>query len=188
MHDLIAITALGASAARVDQVGPVTLSEQPDWAFASVAARLGQDSTCKTALKKLLGVAAPDVGRVHVGKDLTAFWTGPDQWMIEAPYDRFENLAAQVKSAVGGAASVTEQTDGWCRFDLDGDGIVPVFERLCNVNVAAMETDTATRTVIEHLGCFLVCRDAGKHLSVIGPRSSAGSMHHALLSAMRSVW
>lgn len=188
MHDLTAITALGASAARVDHIGPVTLSEQPDWAYASVAARLGQDITCKTTLKKLLGATAPDVGCVHVGKDITAFWTGPDQWMIEAPFDRFENLAAQVKSAMGGAASVTEQTDGWCRFDLEGDGVAAVFERLCNVNLAAMETHTATRTVIEHLGCFLVCRDAGKHLSVIGPRSSAGSMHHALLGAMRSVW
>ena len=56
MHDLIAITALGGSAARVDQVGPVTLSEQPDWAFASVAARLGQDSTCQTALKTEINI------------------------------------------------------------------------------------------------------------------------------------
>ncbi len=188
MHDLTAITALGGSVARIDHVGPITLSEQPDWAFASVAARLGQESKCKTALKKRLGANAPDVGDVCVGKDLTAFWTGPHQWMIEAPFEQFEDIAAQVKSVVGTTASVSEQTDGWCRFDMQGDGVVAVFERLCNVNVAAMATGTATRTVIEHLGCFVICRDAGTHLSVIGPRSSAGSMHHALLTAMRSVW
>lgn len=186
MHDLVAITALGGTEPRVDRVGPVTLSENPGWALASVAARLGQEKPCVAGLKKTLGAAVPGPGEAVSGDVLSAFWTGPDQWMIEAPHDSHEDLAAQLKTALGAAASVTEQTDGWCRFDMAGDGVVAVFERLCNVNVATMPSATATRTAIEHLGCFLICRDAARHLSVIGPRSSAGSLHHALMTAMRS--
>ena len=188
MHDLVAITPLGGQDAREDRVGPVTLSEVPGWALASVAARLGQETACAAALKKALGLAAPDVGGVAVGAALTAFWTGPDQWMVEAPHDSHEDLAAQLKSTLGECASVTEQTDGWCRFDVSGDGVGQGFERLCNVNLGALEDGSVTRTSIEHLGCFLVCRKAGHHLSVIGPRSSAGSLHHALLTAMRSAF
>lgn len=186
MHDLVAITPLGGTQALFDQIGSVTLSERPDWALASVAARQDTEKQCLSGLKKVLGSAAPDVSAMTVGKALSAFWTGPDQWMIEAPHVSHENLAAELKAVLGGSASITEQTDGWCRFDMEGEGVVAVFERLCNVNVIAMASNTATRTLIEHLGCFLVCRDARRHLSVLGPRSSAASLHHALLTAMRS--
>jgi sarcosine oxidase subunit gamma len=186
VHDLVATSALGGTEPRVDTVGPVTLRERPEWALASVAARLGQEEHCAAGLKTLLGEAAPGPGRTQAGGPFWAFWTGPDQWMIEAPHDSHEDLAAQLKAALGPTASVTEQTGGWCRFDIEGEGVVPVFERLCNADVRAMQDGAATRTVIEHLGCFLLCRTAGRHLSVIGPRSSAGSLHHALLTAMRS--
>jgi sarcosine oxidase subunit gamma len=162
------------------------LSEVPGWALASVTARLGHEEHCAAGMKTELGVAAPGAGKMEQGDVLSALWTGPDQWMVEAPHDSHEDLAARLKDVLGDAASVTEQTDGWCRFDMEGDGVVAVLERLCNVNVAAMPGGAATRTSIEHLGCFLVCRAARRHLSVIGPRSSAGSLHHALLTAMRS--
>jgi sarcosine oxidase subunit gamma len=186
VHDLVAITPLGGTEPRVDRVGPVTLSERPDWALASVAARLGREQDCRAGLKTALGQGVPEVGRLVAGDPLSAFWTGPDQWMVEAPHASHEDLAARLKTALGDAASVTEQTDGWCRFDMEGDGVVAVLERLCNVDVATQESGTATRTSIEHLGCFLLCRIARRSLSVIGPRSSAASLHHALLTAIRS--
>lgn len=185
MHDLIAITPLGGTEPRVDQVGPVKLSEEPGWALVSVASRLGQEQACADGLKKATGIPAPDVGSVAFGHVMNTFWTGPDQWMVEAPHDSHENLATLLKTELGETASVTEQTDGWCRFDVKGDGVDAVFERLCNVNLSAMTPGSVTRTSIEHLGCYLT-RRGEHHLSVIGPRSSAASLHHALLTAMRS--
>jgi sarcosine oxidase subunit gamma len=38
---------------------------------------------------------------------------------------------------------------------------------------------SATRTVIEHLGCYLIRRSAGE-ATLYGPRSSARSLLHAL--------
>ena len=184
MHDLVAITSLGGAEPRVDTHGPVTLSEVCDVALASVAARLGGEAKTRSALKTLLGVAPPEPGQA-AHKKLGAFWMGPDSWMVEAPFDTHEDLAAQVKAKLKDAASVTEQTDGWCRFDLTGEGLADVFERLCPINLRQWHGSEATRTSIDHLGCFVVARSA-THMSVIGPRSSAASLHHALLSAIRS--
>lgn len=185
MHDLKAITPLGAHSARQDRVGAVTLTEAPEWALASVAARLGQEDACRAALKALIG-EVPGPGAAVAGAVFGAFWTGPDQWMIEAHYEGHEDLAGEIKAVLKDAASVSDQSDGWCRFDLVGEGLNAVLERLCNIDLGAMGAGSARRTVIEHMGCFVVCRAAGAHVSVIGGRSSAGSLHHAILTAMRA--
>ncbi|WP_297772354.1 sarcosine oxidase subunit gamma [uncultured Roseovarius sp.] len=184
MHDLVAITPLGAVRPKVDSHGPVTLTEVTDRALASVAARLGHEAETATALERLLGAPAPGPAR-HGGKSLMAFWMGPEQWMVEASFETHEDLARQIGSDLGAAASVTEQTDAWCRFDLTGDGLADVFERLTTANVRAFEGGEAQRASVDHMGCFVLCHDA-RHISVLGPRSSAGSLHHALLTAMRS--
>jgi len=58
VHDLIAITPLGSDVARQDRVGALTLTEVPDWALASVAARPGQEDACHAALTAFLTLCA----------------------------------------------------------------------------------------------------------------------------------
>lgn len=178
-------TPLGATDPRVDMHGPVTLREVTDTAFASYAARLGQEAGAKEALSSFLGASPPDAGHSVVCDPIAAFWIGPDQWMVSAPFASHEDLAAKLMKHANGTASVTEQNDAWCRFDLTGDGLADVFERLCPVNIRACSGGEATRTSIEHLGCFVIVRTPAD-IIVLGPRSSAGSLHHALLTAMRS--
>ena len=184
MHDLTPITALGGTTAKVDTIGTLTCTERPDVALASIAARMGRESQTRTAIKKLTKVAAPDVGRFG-GKDVSAFWAGPDQWMIEAAFDTHEDLAAKAKDACKANASVVEQTDAWTRFDLSGTGVLDAMELLCNLNTRAMDNGACGRSSIHHLGCFVLCREDG--FSMYGPRASAGSLHHAIVTAMRSV-
>ncbi|WP_170548527.1 sarcosine oxidase subunit gamma [Ruegeria atlantica] len=184
MHDLVAITALGGTDPHVDTVGGVACTEVPGVALASVAARMGQEAKAATSLAKLIDAPTPDIGR-WAGTTISAFWAGPDQWMIEAPFDTHEALAEQVKTATGDAASVTEQTDGWTRFDLNGDHIPAVLELLCQLDLRKLDPGSAARCSIHHIGCFVLCRTP-ESFSFYGPRSSAGSLHHALLTAMRS--
>jgi sarcosine oxidase, subunit gamma len=185
VHDLSPLTALGGTAPLQDRIGPVTLTESPDWALASVAARLGQEEGCRAALAAALGGAAPAIAAHVQGPDMGAFWTGPDIWMVEAPYHSHETLAATLKAQLGDCASVTEQSDAWVRFDISGAGLEQVFARLCNLDLERMAAGSARRSVIEHLGCYVIRRADGMH--VYGPRSSARSLHHALSSAARAV-
>lgn len=184
MHDLVAITALGGSEPHVDTVGTVTCSEVPGVALASVAARAGLEAKARKALAKLIGASAPDVGQFG-GDVVSAFWTGPDQWMVEAPFDTHEELAHQTKDCVGDTASVSEQTDAWTRFDLEGADILAVLELLCNLDCRKMGAGETARTSIHHLGCFVLCRSTSL-FSLYGPRSSAVSLHHAIVAAMKS--
>ncbi len=186
MHNLTPITALGADTPRIDTVAGVTCTEVSDLALASVAVRLGHEHAAAKSLKSLLNAEAPDVGKALLAQPYSAVWVGPDQWMVGADTASHELLADEVKTALGATASVTEQTDAWCCFDLMGDGIGGVMELLCNVNFRAMQSGDAARTSIHHLGCFVVCGDPHGFVRILGPRASAGSLHHAIVAAMHS--
>ena len=183
-HSLNAITALGGTEPRIDVIGDVTCTEMPNIALASVAAKLGSQTHAQKALSKALGTAAPPIGGVS-SKILTAFWIGPDQWMLEAPLDQLEDLAAYLSPLLQGCGYVTEQTDAWARFDLEGSSILDVLELLCNLDTRRMQNDTVSRSNIHHLGCFVRCITAD-HFAIYGPRASAQSLHHAITTAMRS--
>ena len=190
MHDLVPLTALGGDSAQSETIKSVTISEMPDCAYASMAMRLGRKTGFQRAAKKATGILPPPPGESAVIKTgrglLTVFWTGVDQWMVEAPHASHADLAAQLSGTLKDNGSVTEQNDGWARFDLKGDNCVAVLERLSAADSASMQAGATTRTTIEHLGCFLLCRKAATHFSVICPRSGAASMYHALVTMAQS--
>ncbi len=176
---------LGGDAPRVDSHGRVTLAENAGTAIASFTCRLGQEDPARAALRGFVAHDLPAPGQMSEGDPFSLVWTGPDQWFVLAPHDSREDLAAQLKAAAGDSASVTEQNDAWCRFDLSGEGLAGVFELLCPINIRAAKGGEATRTTIDHLGCFVLVSTRAR-ISVLGPRSSAGSLHHALMAAIRS--
>ncbi|MBL4751751.1 MAG: sarcosine oxidase subunit gamma [Amylibacter sp.] len=185
MHNLKAITALGGLKLQTDTIAGLTISECPNWAIASVAARRGCEKTNVTAFKKALGLAFPKPMQSTGKAGITAFWTGPNQCFVEAPIDSDEALPNRLADALKKTASVTEQTDGWVRFDLLGTGCSDVFERLCILDTRTLKKGMVSRTSLEHSGCFILCR-ASDHFSVYGPRSTAASIHHALVTAAKS--
>lgn len=177
---LAPITALGARAPRADRFGDVTIAENPDVALVSVAQRRGHD----LAALGVLPVALPGPGGHATGAEgLGALWLAPGSWMIEAPLRPGDDLAARLISAVGPAASVTDQTDAWVCIDIDAADAGTLFERLCPLDTRRMTSGSGSRSVIEHIGCLIVCRDRNRRFSIFGPRSSAGSLHHALVAA-----
>ncbi len=185
MHNLKAITALGGHEAQVDTVHGLTITECPDWAIASVAARMGQEKQLGAAMKKALGITMPKPSKSAGKGGITVFWTGPNQYFVEAPIADNETLANTLADALKRTASVTEQTDGWVRFDVQGAGCSDVFERLCILDTRAMIKGTVSRTSLEHSGCFVMCRTHA-YFSVYGPRSTAASIHHGLVTAAKS--
>lgn len=183
MHNLTPTMALGGVA---DTIGTITITENAGMSLASVAARMGGEKKTAQILKKMLG-EVPDPGRCEQHGLETGFWMGPDQWMIGAPMETHELLADQLKDLLGDAASVTEQTGAWVVFDVTGAAMRDVVELLCAVPIRTMVAGDTQRTVIHHLGCFVIRRNADDHVRILGPRASAGSLHHALTAAAHSV-
>ncbi len=187
MHNLSPTSALGASAPRADEIGTIQMSENFGLALASVSARHGQEARCADELSTYIGATAPGPARAVIGEPFAAFWTGLDQWMVSAPFETHELLADDLKASLQDAASVTEQTDGWVVFDVTGAGVVDLFERLCPAPARRMVAGDGQRTTIHHIGCFLNCHAEAQGFQVLGPRSSAGTLHHALMTVARAV-
>lgn len=177
MTDLTPLTPLGGTSPRVDTLGSVTITEVTDRAMASVAGRKGADVT--EGFKALGFAVAPDVCAMAEANGSRAWWMGPDQYMVDAAFDQSGLWAAKVKDAMGDAASVTDQSEGFCRFDLTGEGCVDLLQRLCGLDSETMQPGSAQRTQLHHTGCVVIRTEAG--WSVLGAHSSAGSLHHALL-------
>lgn len=179
------MTALGLATAKVVDVGPYRIAERFDVALASVATRRGRDAgIAKAAIAA--GVPLPKALSAIAGQPLSGFWLAPDMWMIEAPFDSHEDIAAHLKTFFGDDASITEQTDAWARFDLSGENLVALLERLSNLDLSVLPDGHASRTVIEHLGCYLIKRSANL-VTLYCPRSSAQSLLHALEVAAKSL-
>ncbi|WP_442772761.1 sarcosine oxidase subunit gamma [Paenirhodobacter enshiensis] len=177
MSELTALTALGATEPRIEHHGAVSLRENAGLALASVAV-LGRDG----AQPLPFGLRLPEPGHWVAGQGVSAFWTGPGQWMIEAEGRAEEDFARDVKAHAPGCA-VSEQTDGWVAIEIAStEGAAPIealLERLVNVDLGAFGPGSATRTGLEHMSVFVI-RRAADRVAILGMRSSAGSLWHAI--------
>lgn len=176
---LMPLCALGGDDPRQLILGALTLTERPDVALASLALRRGMDAPAP------FGLTLPQPGHCTGAGDITAIWMGPGQWMIAASGQAETDFAATVLAEAPGA-SVTDQTDGWVCIDITstmgGAPINRLLEKLVNLPPAALQPGCATRTGLHHLGVF-VLRHTDDRLAVLGMRSSAGSLWHALAQA-----
>jgi len=179
VSDLKPITALGGAVARAQSFGALSIVENSGLALASLALR-------RDAMQPApMGLSLPGPGRWAAGREIAAFWTGPGQWMVEAEGRAEEDFAAALKPQAPGC-SVTEQTDGWVAFEVSsvagGMPIRRLMEKLVNVDAAGFGPGSATRTGLEHMSVFLI-RRAEDRLAVIGMRTLAGALWHALETA-----
>lgn len=162
------------------------LDVEPGLALASIAARAGKEDAAAAHLADILGTDLPPPGAFRQGTEHTAFWIGRDQWMIAADHETHERLAGELKSGLGDTASVTEQNDGWICLDVTGPELPRVFERLMHADAAALTGGAALRTVIEHIGCFILCLETDRHYRLIAGRSYGRSLFHVLREGLRS--
>nr|WP_319384674.1 sarcosine oxidase subunit gamma [uncultured Roseibium sp.] len=158
----------------------------PTLALASVAARTGTESECAARLSGLVGSELPPPGAFRQGAEHTAFWIGRDQWMIAADHAAHEHLAAELKAVLQDTASITEQNDGWICLDVTGPDLPRVFEHLMHADTAALTEGAALRTVIEHIGCFILCLETDRHYRLCAGRSYGRSLFHVLREGLRS--
>ncbi|WIY24369.1 sarcosine oxidase subunit gamma [Parasedimentitalea psychrophila] len=181
MTDLQMMTPMGNTTPTVEHYGSTCIAEHCGIELVSLAARRGQTETLQDYVEKELGVRLPKVGGSVTGTDVSAWWTGPDQWMIEARWDIKLALTGRVAQVIGKLGSVVDQSDGWVRYDISGPDVISMFEKLTAIDVQMMQSGTVVRSAIHHIGCFIRCETAGDDYSVYGPRSSADSLHEALV-------
>ncbi|MDF2370215.1 MAG: sarcosine oxidase subunit gamma family protein [Rhizobiaceae bacterium] len=185
-HGLTPTPSLPDGSTGDSQFDGLTIALNDTTHMASLACRKGQEKAFAAAAKELFGSALPGPSGLVEGKEFSLFWTGPDQWFVETRLDKYEDIAAILKATFADTASITEQSGAWACFELSGSGALKLLERLCMVDIEKMPTGSAVRTVMEHLGVFVICREAGSRYTILGARSSTSSLQHALVTAAAS--
>ncbi|MEC7211724.1 MAG: sarcosine oxidase subunit gamma [Pseudomonadota bacterium] len=180
MASLTPTTALGGTTPFDKTIGPVRIAEQAAPVMASLAMLKGKSAGFAKAANAHLG-ALPAPGKMQTRNRTGTIWMGPDQYLVEGME------AVALAAAFGASAAITDQSDAWVRFDVTGDDVVAMLERLSNADSRRMAQGDATRTAIHHMHCVVICRNGGTDFTILGPRSSAASLHHALVAAAASL-
>lgn len=179
MPDLKPLTALGGVTARIVTHGALTLEENTGLALASLVLRRDGKEPMP------FGLRLPGPGRWVGNDNAAAHWIGPGQWLLEAPGRAEIDFAAEVADACPGY-SVTEQTDGFAAFEVRSAAgeapILALMAKLVNLDPAQLGPGRACRTGLEHMSVF-VLRRAPDRLAMLGMRSSAGTLWHAIETA-----
>jgi sarcosine oxidase subunit gamma len=179
--DLSPISALGHAVPLAVTIGGLTIRENTGLALASLALRQGGGAP------QPFGLTLPGPGDWAKAEGVSAFWVGPDTWMVEAA-DRAEDDFARALKAEAPDCSVSEQTDGWVVFEIAGNAVTleALLEKLVNVDVRGFGPGRATRTGLEHMSVFVI-RRAKDRVALLAMRSAAGAVFHALEAAARSL-
>ena len=204
MHDLSSLTVFGDRSPRTDRINDWICVENNAIALASVSARKGFENAVAARLAHLIDqkntLDTEQFGMGYVDdKKIMAFWMGAQQWMVQAPYGATFAVAtdffAYLKAYFGDTASLSEQTDAWVCFTLKigeqkpsqtaTQGLFKPLALLCNIDSRKMKKGVATRRSIHHIGCFILC-DIPEAIHIYGPRSSAQSLHQAIIEAMHA--
>lgn len=194
MTSLTAITALGGTTPYDEVISGIRITEIADTCLASLAMRRGKTAGFRKAAQKALGANLPAAGQRTGNDEQAVIWMGPDQFLVEIATsaddlagDLAGDLADRLGAAFGAAASITDQSDAWVRFDISGNKTVAMLERLSAADTRQMQANAAVRTPVHHMLCLLICREAGTSFTIYGPRASAQSLHHALTAAAASL-
>ncbi len=179
MAELAPRTALHRAGPSIQTLGALEIRDDPDLAIAWIARRREGDLAPAEAF---LGLTLPPAGEMAAAGGHRAVAVGREQWLVLAPHAM--DFADRIRAAGGAGVSVCDQSDGWAVFEIRGP-VAPLLERLCDIDPATLGPGRSAPTGIEQMRCILLAGAQG--LTLLGPRSSAGSLHHAILSAARCI-
>lgn len=163
----------------------VNLIEMPTRLACLIMARKGAAEETAMRAAKVLGFALPMRPARTAGAGAEVIWSGPAQWLVMSETD--SRLAA-LAEALAGVASCSEQTDARVILRLAGSGARRSLMKVVGIDVhdAVFPVGAAAMTPVAHIPAHLwrlPDADAAPVYEIAAPRSSIGSLWHALLAA-----
>lgn len=166
----------------------VTLVEMPARHAVLIMAHQGKADEVRRRAAEQLGFPLPSTPTRAQGAAAEVIWSGPSQWLVMSNASdaaaRLETLA----NAVKGYASVSEQTDARIIVRLAGKGARRTLMKLVTIDMheAAFPVATAAMTPVAHIAAHLwrlPDADGAPVYEIAAPRSSIGSLWHAVIAA-----
>lgn len=139
----------------------------------------GGEAALSEALQAAHGLSFPAPGRATSGAAARCVWTGRGQAMLMGPTP---------DAGLAKHAALTDQSDAWALFRLEGEDMAAVLARLVPVDLhpAIFATGHTARTLLGHMSCSLT-RVGETGCDIMVMRSMAQSALHELTVAMKSI-
>ncbi len=173
MFKLTEAPALSAGLYQAPELNIELLSNTPRLSLAPLK---GETEKVKAALQQL-GITLPSPTEAVLSPCMV-LPLGQGQWLLQG--------AVPNLGALDGLVALTDQSDAWCGFVLQGAKVPLLLERLVANAPLTYFHGKAVRTQIEHIGCWVVGLTDNRW-QILGPRSSAQSLFDALKHAADAV-
>ena len=171
------------------QFNGVRLAEQSELAIVSLAIPSDQEAVVANTVEVGLEITLPPVGQSTVTRDAKMRLLGLAEDRFFIIFNLCENNLANITDhLLQGTAYTTDQTDAWVGLEIIGPRVREALERLCPLDLHpdVFSLNSATRTVMEHLGVIIVCTGTNDFL-LLCPRSFASSFLHAVEISVQNV-
>ena len=145
----------------------------------SVAPYAGQEEAASSALKALIGAELPAPNRSTGRAGARVVWTGAGQAMV---------IGTAVDPSLAQHAALTDQSDAWITFRLQGQGVEDVLARLTplDLNPGVFKKGHVARSQLGHMNAIFL-KVAGDAFEIMVFRSMARTAVHEFEIAMKAV-
>lgn len=161
------------------EINGLILTEVVPGAITSVAPYAGQEAATSDALKALIGAGMPAPNRATGREGARVIWTGAGQAMV---------TGARVDPSLAQHAALTDQSDAWVMFHLQGQGVEDVLARLTplDLNPGVFKKGHAARSLLGHMNAVFL-KVAADTFEIMVFRSMARTAVHEFEVSMKAV-
>ena len=137
------------------EINGLSLTELVPGAITSVMPYAGQKTAASEALKALVGAAMPGPNRSTGREGARVVWTGAGQAMV---------IGAALDPSLAQHAAMTDQSDAWTVFRLEGQGVEEVLARLTplDLNPGVFKRGHAARSLAADYATILMYHRFGE--------------------------
>jgi heterotetrameric sarcosine oxidase gamma subunit len=154
----------------------VRVVQRSGLSIAILAARKDRTGALAARMLEETGLVLPERGRRIDTGEASVLWSGPSQWLVQAPAGVGRFSAASLATRFGADAAITDQSDARAVFRLSGDRVLDVLSKgiMIDLHPRVFTAGMTAITVLAHIGVQLSATQAGVFECLV-PRSFAES-------------
>ena len=141
-----------------------------------------QSKKFNSTFKNYFSFAPPSISNFQENNKVFVFWTRNNSYFILGDVE-----AKSIISSFNPIASITNQTGGWVCFNLSGQHSKSLFEKLVVFDIDSFKEGEVTRTSINKINCFVLCKEKYLNYTIICPISFMESMRTRLKSLINLI-
>ena len=138
-------------------------------------------------LERLLGNTLPQCPQEKVSNMPTAYWLGPNDWLLLDPAQEIDRIASALRESANGATScVTDVTDAWSIIDISGGDAPARLAEGCSVDLhnSAFPSGRYALTRLQHLSVIIHRLDDTPRFRILVDRSVVQFLRDWLMGAI----